>query len=273
MDKSGTPILVSTGFLAGLCTLLLNDLIFKEQFHNSFTGKLSDFAGLLVFPLFWTAFVPRLKLPIYILSALSFAYWKSEYSQPLIDVWNHLQLFQLSRTVDYGDLIALTVLPLSYIYSCRERKNYPSRISLCAISIISLAAFTATSFSKDTQYDNEYSFQTSKAALITQIKNLRAKYEPSPRLLKFDGDTFEVSFDSCVSTALIKVREQNGLAVIKLNKINFRCPGGGDSQEMLQYFEKEFIEKLKGGQADSETQILYIYPSSTSDTRAQPSPK
>ena len=45
-------MLTSPGFVVGLSLLLLNDLFLKARFHNPLTGKLSDFAGLFVFPLF-----------------------------------------------------------------------------------------------------------------------------------------------------------------------------------------------------------------------------
>ena len=48
MTDRSVHILGSPGFLVGLLLLLSNDFVFKEQFHNGFTGKLSDFAGLFV---------------------------------------------------------------------------------------------------------------------------------------------------------------------------------------------------------------------------------
>ena len=49
MTDRSFQILGSPGFLIGLSLLLTNDFVLKEQFHNGFTGKLSDFAGLFVF--------------------------------------------------------------------------------------------------------------------------------------------------------------------------------------------------------------------------------
>ncbi len=46
-------------FLASLALLLVNDFYLKAQFGNWFTGKLSDFAGLIAFALFWSAVFPR----------------------------------------------------------------------------------------------------------------------------------------------------------------------------------------------------------------------
>jgi len=158
MNERPLHILVSPGFLAGLSLLLLNDFILKQRFHNGFTGKLSDFAGLFVFSLFCAAFFPRLKTSLYILTALSFIFWKSTYAQPLIDELNLLLPFRISRTVDITDLTALLVLPISYLYKSlclgNEVKKGTSgarykRWGAYAVGLISVFAFTATSYKDD----------------------------------------------------------------------------------------------------------------------------
>ena len=85
MNERNLQLLVSPGFLVALSVLLLNDFVLKLQFNNVFTGKLSDFAGLFILPLFWTALFPRLKFSIYVLTAIVFIFWKSVYSQPVIE--------------------------------------------------------------------------------------------------------------------------------------------------------------------------------------------
>jgi hypothetical protein len=265
MHRRNLHFLVSPGFLVGLCILLLNDFVLKQHFHNSFTGKLSDFAGLFVFSLFWTIFTPRYKFPIYLLTATLFIFWKSEHSQSLIEGWNSLQLFRVGRTVDYSDLIALIMLPISYAYSSLKAHVDSPHEALYGIAVIAVFAFTATSYSHDTYYDNRYRFQDSKVELIKKIKSLRTKYDRSAFLLESDSDKFDVYFDDCVGSASINVSEENGLGVIRLNKINFRCPSGGDKDEMLGYFEKEFIEILRDSKTNEPNQIIYIFPASPSN--------
>ena len=104
MREMKLSIFVSPGFLCGLFLLLLNDLILKATLHNWITGKLSGFAGLFVFPLFWSALFPRFRLFVYFLTGITFFFWKSIYSQPLIDAWNGLAVLPLARTVDATDL-------------------------------------------------------------------------------------------------------------------------------------------------------------------------
>jgi hypothetical protein len=249
--------------------LLLNDSVLKQQFHSALTGKLSDFAGLFIFPLFLAALFPRLKSFIYLLTAISFIFWKSPYSQPLIESWNGLPLFSISRTVDYSDLLALLFLPFSYVYS-RIPSGVPSRRSaIYLIAIISIFAFTATSYSKKTSYDNAYQFQSSKKELVARLSHLPS-HDVNPSF--GDTDNFEIIFDSCIGEATITVLEKENHSVITLNEINYRCPSGGNKQEMLEYFEKEFINKLREEPVTRSSQVQYIW-SSPSNNRLQPTPR
>jgi len=55
MTPTSTPrsaYLCNLAFIVGLGLLLLNDHVLKATYGNWFTGKLSDVAGLLIFPLF-----------------------------------------------------------------------------------------------------------------------------------------------------------------------------------------------------------------------------
>ncbi|MBQ0740775.1 hypothetical protein J9332_41515, partial [Aquimarina celericrescens] len=58
----GNPI-----FLISLGGLILNDWFLKAFFHNTITGKLSDFAGLIAFPFFLSLFFIEQKKTIHIL--------------------------------------------------------------------------------------------------------------------------------------------------------------------------------------------------------------
>src|SRR5687768_13714190 len=172
MTDRSFHILGSPGFVSGLFLLLLNDFVLKEQFHNGLTGKLSDFAGLFVFPLFWSAFFPRRKALIYVSSAALFVFWKSVYSQFLIEGWNSLPFFGIERTVDYSDLWALLILPLSYSYSNISSEVHVPNKLLYVIAVVSIVAFTATQFSQKFSYSNQYEFQTSRKELLERISRL-----------------------------------------------------------------------------------------------------
>ncbi len=166
-------ILTSYYFLIGLTLLLLNDFLFKELFGNWITGKLSDFAGLFIFPLFWTALLPKHKNKIFVITGILFIYWKSAYSQEIIDIWNSFGLFDVARTVDYTDLIALSVLPFAFFIHKEKDRIRKFNISPVFPLIISLFAFTATSYQRDYNYNTTYEFSFSKNELLRKINLLR----------------------------------------------------------------------------------------------------
>src|SRR6185369_1060873 len=74
-------ILTSPIFASALAVLLLNDFLLKPVFHNWITGKLSDFAGVFVFSLFFAALFPHWKRSVYLFTILGFGFWKSPYSE------------------------------------------------------------------------------------------------------------------------------------------------------------------------------------------------
>ena len=66
MDRA--RMLTSPTFIAVLAVFVLNDFVLKAFFHNWWTGKLSDFTGVFVFPIVFTAWAPRYKAGIYAFS-------------------------------------------------------------------------------------------------------------------------------------------------------------------------------------------------------------
>jgi hypothetical protein len=150
----------SKGFILGLLLLLVNDHLLKAEFHNEITGKLSDLAGLFIFPLFFSALFPAYKKHIYWLTALIFTWWKLPLSNGAIEWFNHLSFLQISRVVDYTDLLALAVLPFSYWYLHAEKKPLFVFHPLPVIMLASVG-FIATSRSPmaEVEYNKEYSFQ------------------------------------------------------------------------------------------------------------------
>jgi len=269
MNDRQLHLLVSPGFLGCLFVLLLNDFVLKQQIHNGLTGKLSDFAGLFVFPLFLTALFPKLRSYVYFLVAFTFIFWKSSYSQPVIDSWNNLSFFAIGRTVDSGDLFALLVLPFSYTYSRISSRALRSRAVIYFVAIISVFAFTATSYRKETvAYNNEYQFPITKTDLIQRMRQLPAR---KVDLHYAESDAFEITFDNCAQRATVILMEKDGQSVIVLKEIVNQCPGGGDKQEMLRYFERVFIDKLKVEPLARSGDVLEI--SSPLDDHQPPPPQ
>ena len=270
MTDRNLHILSSPGFLAGLLLLLANDFVLKEQFHNGFTGKLSDFAGLFVFSLFWIAFFPRHKRSICVATAVLFVFWKSAYSQFMIEGWNSLPFFGIQRTVDYSDLWALLVVPPAYFYSGVSFDVHVPRRVIQAIAIISVVAFTATSYSHKASFKNEYQFETSTKRMLERMSRL-PKDDVSASFWK-GGEAFEVRFDDCNSSASIILEDRDNHSVITLKEMEYRCPGKPDPDEMRLYFEKEFIDKLREEPVVKSVQVTDIWSTSLPAASNTPSP-
>ncbi|MDN3594670.1 hypothetical protein [Zunongwangia endophytica] len=135
-------------FLPAVFLLLLNDFVLKSHYHNAFTGKLSDIVGLFAFSYFLSIFVSR-KFSICIIywaTALFFTFWKSNYSEEFIQFINQGSL-QFGRVVDYTDLWALFILPLSYWYRTQKNQDIKKINNgfKYASLIVSCFAFLATS--------------------------------------------------------------------------------------------------------------------------------
>lgn len=137
-------ILFSPVFLIGLVILFLNDHFLKYSTPGFITGKLSDFVGLFLFGLFWIVLIPNQKKTVLTLVALGFLFWKTEVSNSLLIYINGVLPFSVDRTVDYSDLIALTILPFTLIFYKRQT---PKDFKLRVIHLIpSLLIFSATSY-------------------------------------------------------------------------------------------------------------------------------
>ena len=165
-------ILKSHGFILGLLLLLLNDFVLKELLSNWFTGKLSDFAGLFIFPLFWIALFPKHKFKIFWGTAIFFLFWKSGYSESSIEIWNSLGIIRISRVVDYSDLIAILMISMAYRYNLNYQANLTQkRLSISPIIplFVALFAFGATSYDKNIDYNKVYIFSFSKQELIKRM--------------------------------------------------------------------------------------------------------
>ncbi len=174
-------LLLSFGFLLALALLILNDLLLKSQYPSWITGKLSDFTGLFVFPIFWSVFFPRYKKLIFISTALLFCLWNSPIVQPLIDTLNNLGL-GVHRTVDYSDNMALLSLPFAYRFMHKDvRWSLSAKPALLTIvATISILAFTATTLAPHERVsytiNKQYDFEFSKDTLCARLNKLADSY-------------------------------------------------------------------------------------------------
>lgn len=137
-------------FIGGLLLLVLNDHYLKWEFHNWFTGKLSDVVGVFILP-FFIAFVLKGRARIAVIfTALFFIWWKSSISTSAIEIYNEFAIIPICRVVDYTDYFALAMLPISYLtIRSLEYRSTASNISLrwfmIPLGVMSCFVFMATS--------------------------------------------------------------------------------------------------------------------------------
>jgi len=177
-------LILSPYFITGLILLILNDFYLKYQYGNFITGKLSDFAGLLIFPMFIAAIIPRFRKSASLITGIGFIIWKLPLFTPVIDFINQYSFVTIHRVVDYTDYLALLILPLShYLINHREdhfiiNQNKLKHFSKYVLLVIAFFSFCATSMRlhempKGTVYIGEsYNIKLPKDSIINAIKQL-----------------------------------------------------------------------------------------------------
>jgi hypothetical protein len=103
-------IVRSPFFLLSLFSLLLNDQYLKGHYPGWFTGKLSDFAGLMLVALLAFSLSKRRTFVIGSLIASTFAWWKSPLSASFLDLINGFSAYQFGRVVDYSEIASRVVV-------------------------------------------------------------------------------------------------------------------------------------------------------------------
>jgi hypothetical protein len=176
-------------FATGVVVLLINDFLLKEAFHNGLTGKLSDIAGMAVFPAFFCVFRIQSSRLIYLLSALFFVWWKLPFSDPGIAALNGSGI-PVARVIDPTDLWALLVLPLSWYFIIRsERRHALSPFTAYAAGFIGLIAFCATSLPRPRNGIRRYTGWPAYESFYT-------RHEPARVLALMDSLGFRPEQDS-----------------------------------------------------------------------------
>jgi len=112
--KKRLLIFQSPTFIIVTLLLFINDFLLKNLYPGEITGKISDFTGMFIFPIFLYSLIGRKKRLVFLFSGLSFILWKSPLSVGFIDLWNSLTFIQIGRVIDYTDLVALLIIPIAY---------------------------------------------------------------------------------------------------------------------------------------------------------------
>lgn len=259
-------LLTAPLFLFGLSLLLLNDFYLKSTFHNFTTGKLSDVAGLFIFPFFISIFLDKPKA-IYLSTTVFFCFWKLEISQPFIDLLSTITRLTIYRTIDYTDLFALSILPFSYFYYLKKIKKAEASNKIISglVCGISLFAFCATTTPPERQVhlniemNKTYNFPISKDSLLQQLYRVYSDGHPdSPEdsmyRLYFRIPEYNARFTAIAS---IKNTHQGGSAIclqqIDKGQVTWEYSGREDSSRIEQlsksdfehYFNVYYIEDIR----------------------------
>tara|TARA_B100000508_G_scaffold55003_3_gene42649 strand:+ start:15411 stop:16154 length:744 start_codon:yes stop_codon:yes gene_type:complete len=247
MSNNSKNIFSSYWFVSGLIILLMNDFFLKETFHNWFTGKLSDFAGLFVFALFWIALFPKHKLKVLITTGIIFILWKSPLSQSFIDGFNSMNFFAIDRVVDFTDLLALSILPLAFLVAHRTPGLRKLRLSPSIPIVAAAFAFGATSYSTNEELNKSYTVNTPKDSLLNRLNRL-----DSVSILKNNAlDTIDVSIQNelCHDNINVKLTvseiNESTTAITILNATH-PCPRKEvKEKDILESFENRIVNNLK----------------------------
>ena len=248
--KKSTTLLSTYGFVIALLVLLANDLVLKRVAGGFVTGKLSDFAGLFVFALFWSALLPRYRTVIHWVTAAAFVWWKLPVSGQVIDFWNGWAPFAIGRTEDPTDLVALIVLVGSHWFSADARAQVPLPALRWATIPVALFSFVATTMIYVQSYDRTYLFRAAPADVrqsldrlgIVQADSLAASLPADS-----SGDfVVRIPTDCCGNViATLHVAQDPVGAAVTLRQLRHGLPGTPhDSIYFIGFFERCLVQRL-----------------------------
>jgi len=262
-------LILNLYFVIGLTVLILNDFYLKFEYGNFVTGKLSDFAGLLILPMFIAAVIPNMKKTISIITGIGFIIWKLPLFTPAIDLINQLPFVTIHRIIDYSDYMALPILLLShYLINYHEFRQIikieqVKRFSRFALLGISFFAFCATSVVwRETPQGTifigkSYNIKLPKDSVIASIQNLgyncdfyerdssnyhsRAYYQ-TDNIIRH----FEYSIEDTIANVKYELEEVNPNKT-KLTIVNVTLSEKGNIQnwKTLKYLSKQYSSWLK----------------------------
>ena len=230
-------VLTTPEFVGAVALLLVNDFLLKPRFGNALTGKLSDFAGLFAFTVFWAALLPRYRKAVCLGAGVLFTLWKLPLSDDLVSMWNAaVSWYQVARVADPADLVALVVLPLAYWRAAVERMQGARDWRTVVVACVSLFAFAATSYRTVVQLDETFIFAGSRDILLSRLAELGIEAS--------DGSTYSgqapphswrlrLPDEPCNVDAAVTLEETGDRTEIHLLGMAHRCPRGRKAEERL----------------------------------------
>jgi hypothetical protein len=204
--------ILTPAFIIGLLLLLINDFFLKQHYHNWLTGKLSDFAGLFIFPIFLTYLFPKKAISNYVFTALFFVFWKLEYSSSLLFYVNETFGSEFSRTIDDTDLIALFILPISYLYQNNAKEMKISYVKPIVIAVAIFSFFATSAPDLD----------TAQETLLTGGYHYRWQYERFNKdvlIIGYENKKCETCYDEVIGPDIKAYGWNENFIIAQLNPI------------------------------------------------------
>lgn len=269
--KINLSLFTANYFILSLFLLLLNDFYLKYEFHNFITGKLSDFACLFIFPYFISVFFSTRTKEIYIFTVVFFIFWKLEISEQFIKYISHITDFAFHRTVDLTDLIALSILPISYHYFHKkneeQKENKNNNFALNSlIGVITIYSFLADSNPRQEakvkiKSEKEFTIQISKKQILNNLITSETNILETDSLFTIAFDVPEYRAEATAKVRIIKADEKN--TIFKIDSISEVLVTGrlffGISQSNIDSCEKmnasEYEENFKTNCIDIITNV------------------
>ena len=243
--KRNKFLLLNYVFVVSIILLFINDHFLKLYFHNWFTGKFSDFLGMIIFPLFLAYIFPKLRTFSILVSFILFIFWKSPFSEGFIDFYNQISPITVARVVDYTDFIAFVFLIIPFLLIKYDALLQPlkiRKISPALVLVPSVFVMMATSPPPYYRYGldgmvlfNDYSFrmQKSKAEALDELKN---------RNILFKKDTLMIIRRNNISSESL-IMNGTDLKTLEVDKEILKK----ELERKIQFYDYYIIDSLKIG--------------------------
>lgn len=177
-------LIVNPVFVGCLTLLFMNDHLFKTAYHNGLTGKVSDMAGIVLFPMLLAYLFPKLRENAVFVAGLFFVFWKSPFSGNLIRLYNLVSPVSIHRLVDYTDLWVLLLLPVPYFLI--RNSWYLEKIRLKKISV-SIVLVPAVFVLMATSPPYSYFYIPEKGTLIFRGASMEIRKTKTDLLTEMDA--------------------------------------------------------------------------------------
>ena len=243
--KRNKFLLLNYVFVVSIILLFINDHFLKLYFHNWFTGKFSDFLGMIIFPLFLAYIFPKLRTFSVFVSFVLFIFWKSPFSEGFIDFYNQISPIAVARVVDYTDFIAFVFLVIPFLLIKYDALLQPFKIrKISPALVLAPSVFVMMATSPPPYYrfgsnglvsfqDYSFKMQKSKTEALDELKN---------RNILFKKDTLMIIRTNNISSESL-IMNGTDLKTLEVDKEILKK----ELERKIQFYDYYIIDSLKIG--------------------------